>query len=207
MFYCDLWEKLMLVLKLGPFACFRRLFVEGKNVNPIVLTGAEPVLVGLAHLGAELLIQLLAGAWSGVAVDALEVPRHTANEGGLQDRSVTLALVFAEDGVRIAVDGFGIARKANEVVLTVPGHAVGLAHEMPALEHPNGDRRSRLQQVALIGQREPQVWVVFLFERHRALDRILKLKRNGHSGCPRGWNERGDYPVIVCRQSRRPRKL
>src|ERR1700761_480018 len=157
------------------------LVIERQNVNAIILAGAEPVLVGLSHFGAKLLIQLLARTRPSVAVDPLEVLRHPADKGGLEDRAVTLTLILAEDRVRVAVDRFRIAREADEVVLAIPRYSVGFPDKPAAIEHPDRNGGSRLQQVAFVRQREPQIRVILFFERHGAFDRIVKLKRNGHA--------------------------
>src|SRR5580692_95096 len=101
------------------------LLIERQNVDSIVFAGAEPVLVSLSHFGTEFLVQFLARTGAGVAVDSLEVLRYPADESGLQNRAISLALILAQDRVRVAVDSFRIARKADEIVLAIPWHAIG----------------------------------------------------------------------------------
>src|SRR5580698_5120693 len=171
------------------------LLIERKNVDSIVLAGIEPVLIGLTHFGTEFFVELLAGAGTRVAVDTFEVARDATDESSFQDRAVALALIFAEDRVRVAVDRFGIAGEADQVVLAIPGDAVGFADEARAVEHPDGDGRARLQQVALICQRKTEIRVVLHFERHGALDRVVELKRDGHLAVLAGGTSAG---IIMC---------
>src|ERR1035438_8586437 len=104
------------------------LLSQFQNVDPIIFASAEPVFVGLTHPRSEFLVQRLTGSGPSVPIDAFEIAGNPANEGGLQDSSVTLVLIFPEDGVRIAVNRLGIARKSGHFFLSAPRHSVSLAH-------------------------------------------------------------------------------
>src|SRR5579859_5921858 len=106
-----------------------RLIVQREDIDSVVFARAEPVLVSFSHFGTEFLVQFLARSGPSVPVNSSEVSRYSTDECSFQDRTVALALIFAEDRIRIAVDRFGIAREADQIVFAIPGNAIRFANE------------------------------------------------------------------------------
>jgi hypothetical protein len=151
-----------------------------EDVEAVVFAGALPVFAGGAEAGAEGFVEGLAGAGAGVAVDAAEITRDAADEGGFENAAVTLVLKLFQDGVGVAVDGMRIARAADrDFVAAVEREAVGFADEFAAVKHPDGD--GVLQELALLAKGEAEVWMIFAFERHGARDGIAEAEGDEHA--------------------------
>lgn len=154
--------------------------MEVENVEAEVFAGIVPVLASGAEAGAEGLVEGLAGAGPGVAVNAMVIPGDTADEGGFENPAEAFVLVISQNGGGVTVDGTGIARAAggNFSEAVVERKAVRFADQFAAVQHPDGD--SIFQKMALLGKSEAKIRVVFALEGQGARNGIAEAKGDEH---------------------------